>query len=240
MSKRFIDNSILPKSFRKLNPSLKLAWYYIWNNCDPAGVWEIDEDLFEFENGFDLDLENLEKNLGDLLEISHEKELILIKDFIAINQCDLQKLNSDYNPHKPVFRALLKNDVKLNPSLNQASLKLVVGVVVGVEVEDKEKGGVGEKTEKSKPKKIKIPTEEEFIEYAFANEVQADESKVRLKYRAWQEAGWKSGKKLTPIKNWKTTLLNTLPYLKSDRNGKSEPTINRQSAETIKQNSQGW
>jgi len=229
-TKRFIDDSILPKTFRKLEPSLKLTWYYIWNNCDAAGIWEIDEDLFEFENGFELDLKSYEESFGGLIEISEEKELVLIADFIAINQCNFNKLNKDYNPHKPVFRSIAKNQVKLNPSLNQASFRLVVEeevVVVEeviVEVEKEE----DELKEKPKPKpkkpKPKIPTEQEFIEYGLEKHSKADKEKVRLKYLAWKEAGWKSGKDSTNIKNWKTTLLNTLAFLeKTNYNGDTNP-----------------
>lgn len=119
MSKRFIDISSLPKAFRKLNPSLKLTWFYLWNNCDASGVWEIDEDLFEFENGIDFNIEIIKKEFFDLFVFSDNK--ILIKDYIRINY---SKLKESYNPHKPVFRKIDKNNLKLNASLNQASFKL--------------------------------------------------------------------------------------------------------------------
>lgn len=143
MSKRFIDISILPKAFRKLSPSLKLTWYYIWNNCDKSGVWEIDEELFEFENGFELNLLEFKQNFADLVEILEEK--IFLKDFIKINYGTLK---TDYNPHKPVFRDIVKNNLKLDPSLNQAYLKLEDEEENEDEYkeEDKDemKGGVGE------------------------------------------------------------------------------------------------
>lgn len=143
MTKRFIDNSILPKAFRKLEPSLKLTWYYIWNNCDRCGVWEIDEDLFEFENGFCLDLESFKTSFSDLIQIFGEK--IFLKDFIKVNY---GTLTENYNPHKPVFRDLDKNNLKLEPSLNQAYFKLEDEEEDKEEEEDKDKdekkGGLGE------------------------------------------------------------------------------------------------
>lgn len=141
MGKRFIDISTLPKAWRKLEPTLKLTWFYLWNNCDASGVWEIDKDLFEFENGFEFDYKSLKKALPNEIEISGD--LILLNQYIAINYVTLK---ANYNPHKPVFRAIAKNNLKLKPSLNQAYFKL--------EDEDEdekedeyEKGGVGEKTE---------------------------------------------------------------------------------------------
>lgn len=120
MAKRFIDNEILPKAFRKLEPSLKLAWYYIWTHCDKSGVWEIDEDLFEFDNGFEFDLNAFKENFVNLIKISSDK--ILLVDFLKINY---GTLTANYNPHKPVFRDLIKNNLKLDSSLNQAFFKLV-------------------------------------------------------------------------------------------------------------------
>ena len=43
-----------------------------------------------------------------------------------------------------------------------------------------------------------------------------DESKLKSKYLAWKEAGWKTGKD-KKIKNWKSTLLNTLVYLRKEK-----------------------
>tara|TARA_A100000171_G_scaffold49827_1_gene59755 strand:- start:856 stop:1602 length:747 start_codon:yes stop_codon:yes gene_type:complete len=160
-AKRFIDNSILPKAFRKLKPSLKLHWYYIWNHCDKSGVWEIDEDLFEFENGIEFMLEDFLSAFENLIEKNGEK--ILVKDFIRVNYGD--EIKDNYNPHKPVLRAISKNKLKLSSSLNQASFKLV-DEEEDVYEEEKEKEGVGEKT---KPQK---KTEEEIsaINYPWPTE----------------------------------------------------------------------
>lgn len=120
MGKIFIDTSNLPKSFRKLNPSLKLAWFYLWTHCDSAGVWEIDEDLFEFENGFEFEINEIKKHLGEFLIFS--ENFLLIKDFIKVNYGTLKP---NYNPHKPAYRSIAKHNLKLEPSLNQAYFKLV-------------------------------------------------------------------------------------------------------------------
>lgn len=73
----------------------------------------------------------------------------------------------------------------------------------------------GEEKRRDK-KKIDIPSIDDFLAYAKEKKPNIHEESVRLKYESWIESGWKSGKKLTPIKNWKTTLLNTLPYLKEE------------------------
>lgn len=118
-SKRFIDLSIFGKAWRKFDPSLKLHWIYLWNNCDESGVYIIDDDLFEFENGFEFDLENFKKNFTEFIIISDDK--ILLKHFIEVNYGFVKE---DYNPHKPLLRAISKNNLILNSSLNQACFKL--------------------------------------------------------------------------------------------------------------------
>ena len=120
-NKRFIDNSILPKAFRKLEPSLKIAWYWLWNSCDPSGYWEIDEDFFEFENGFEFPADFTKKFLEFRL-LSTDGKALLITDFIRVNAGEVKE---NYNPHKPIWRAIEKNNLKLNSSLNQACFKLV-------------------------------------------------------------------------------------------------------------------
>lgn len=70
-----------------------------------------------------------------------------------------------------------------------------------------EKGGVGEKT---------IPNEEEFLNYALSKKPTLDPESAKLKYEAWKQDGWMTGgEKPRKIKNWKTTLLNTIPHLKT-------------------------
>ena len=60
-----------------------------------------------------------------------------------------------------------------------------------------------------------IPTMAEFFAYAQEHK-QVDYNALKLKYESWKVNDWcieRKGKK-KPILNWKTTLLNTLPYIK--------------------------
>lgn len=67
----------------------------------------------------------------------------------------------------------------------------------------------------NKKKEIVIPKYLEFKEFALKNMSNVDLVKLELKYKSWIEGGWKTGKG-QPIKNWKSTLLNTLQYLAKD------------------------
>ena len=56
---------------------------------------------------------------------------------------------------------------------------------------------------------------EEFLEYAKSKIENIDLEDVGLKFEAWKSSDWHTGgEKPRKIKNWKTTLLNTLPHLK--------------------------
>ena len=69
---------------------------------------------------------------------------------------------------------------------------------------------------KTKIKKALIPNFDEFLEYAKTKEPNVDSSDLKLKYDIWLESDWsinRSGK-YQKIVYWKSTLLNTLPYIK--------------------------
>lgn len=58
-----------------------------------------------------------------------------------------------------------------------------------------------------------IPDYADFLEYAKSQKPNVDETALKLKYEGWIVNGWKNGND-KKIKNWKTTLNNTLPYIK--------------------------
>ena len=66
-----------------------------------------------------------------------------------------------------------------------------------------------------------IPGFEEFKQYAISKKDDVDLIALNLKYESWKENGWKNGNG-KKIKNLKSTLLNTLPYLKEKSCAKKE------------------
>jgi hypothetical protein len=160
MAKRFIDISILPKGWRKVKPTLKLAFYHFWNTCDKAGVVDIDAELFEFEVGQKFPERSELKELEDLGVLEYNDEIILLCDFSSV---DNGKLGTS-NAHKPALRSIekyglfydadtlrvtLKNKkTNIHGTLNKPSFK--VQEEEGEREEEREeeiKGGVGEKTD---------------------------------------------------------------------------------------------
>lgn len=74
---------------------------------------------------------------------------------------------------------------------------------------------VNNKEVNNKDKYINIPELNEFLDYAREKVPNINLAAVTLKYESWIESGWCTNVKGKEhkIKNWKSTLLNTLPFL---------------------------
>jgi len=74
---------------------------------------------------------------------------------------------------------------------------------------------------------INIPAYEDFLKYAVSKKPKLNPDELKLKYESWVENNWKDGND-KPIKNWKTKILNTLPYIsETTKTVNTNPTINR-------------
>lgn len=85
---------------------------------------------------------------------------------------------------------------------------------------NKKKDKKGKEGKEEKEEYPPMPPYSDFENYAFEKSVElgieVDPARLRAKYEAWKENGWKTGKNVK-IKNWKTTLLNTLNYLTKEK-----------------------
>lgn len=86
----------------------------------------------------------------------------------------------------------------------------------------KSKGGYSENpkentTRDNNTSRINIPVYEDFLNYSVAKKPNVCTMQLKLKYESWVENGWKDGNN-KPIKNWKSKILNTLPYLGTQNN----------------------
>lgn len=84
---------------------------------------------------------------------------------------------------------------------------------------------------KSKVKKSKVieyPSEIEFLEYCkftLNEKYEPLEFSLKAKYQSWLSNEWKDGND-NDIKNWKTKISNTIPYLKPMYNGNKQANSN--------------
>lgn len=90
--------------YRKLPPKAKLLWLYMVDNCDHAGVLEIDWELASFQIGVPVEqslLVYFERQIHRLKNGKYH-----IRGFVKYQY---GKLSRDCKPHTPVFAALERN-----------------------------------------------------------------------------------------------------------------------------------
>lgn len=81
--------------------------------------------------------------------------------------------------------------------------------------------------QETKNKETHIPTLDDFINYAVSKIHNINKDDVSLKYMSWLENDWSTNVngKQRKITNWKSTLLNTLPYIRKDEFKTYTPNI---------------
>ena len=81
--------------------------------------------------------------------------------------------------------------------------------------------------DKQETKNNYIPELSEFLAYAIEKASTINREDVRLKYESWIVNGWSvtANNKTRKIVNWKSTLLNTIPYLRKDESNFYKPNI---------------
>lgn len=107
MAKRFVDTEIWNKAwYQELTLKEKILVKYIFEQCDCAGVWDINFRLASFIIGESVSFEDIEninkKNL--LFEVFNENKIFVI-DFIKFQY---GSLSENCKPHKPIIEKLKK------------------------------------------------------------------------------------------------------------------------------------
>lgn len=213
MSKRMTDTEKWKKKFiRGLDSPYKLLWLYLMDDCNHAGIWEVDIEVARIRTGVVFD-ENiaLEKFRGKILSFD-QGEKWFIPDFIEFQYGVLKESN---RVHISVIEILQKYNL-----MDYLQNKPLISPLQGVKDKAKDK-------DKDKAKaKEEIPPFSEFKDYAVEKcleiKLDLDHQKLKLKYDAWKESDWQTGgKKPHKIINWKSTLNNSLIFLKKEGSAES-------------------
>jgi hypothetical protein len=131
MAKRFTDSDKWRKPwFRALSAEAKMAWVYLTDNCDHAGIWPAAFDLVSGDLGFGVDDTLLKKWFGDkLIQVSADK--YFIPSYIEFQYGELSE---ESKPHLSVIKILIKY------SIDPKKLTLSKGYSKGIEtLKDKDK-----------------------------------------------------------------------------------------------------
>ncbi len=144
MAKRFIDTDIFKKQFiRSLEAPYKLLWVYLINDCNHAGIWEVDFDVAEIRIGLKIDREKSKKVFEGKISVLNGGSKWFLPDFIDFQYGDLKENN---RAHLSVI-SILKKENLLNEDL---SIKPLISPLHGRKDMDmdKEKDKEEEKEEK--------------------------------------------------------------------------------------------
>ncbi len=138
MAKRFTDTEKWKKKWiRELNPDMKLFWFYLLDNCDHAGIWEVDIDLASFQIGVKLDEARILKVFSRKI-VPFKDGKWFIPKFI---EYQYGELNENVNAHKSVIKILKKYGLnKKNQQLPNSSSGTVQDMDMDMD-KVKDKGG---------------------------------------------------------------------------------------------------
>ena len=207
---RFWDDPFV----EELSPSEKLLFLYLLTNpqTNLIGIYELTIKRITFDTG--LTKETVSNGLERFAKAS--KAFYRGNYIILPNWLKNQRLNS--NMKIAVMREfdVLPKDLKdsilgngseglPNDSKGFERVRECLGKYeIEVESESENEDEVEDKKD--------IPTFEDFKKYAIDNKPNIDINDLKLKYLSWTENNWKDGNNKV-IKNWKTKLLNTIPFI---------------------------
>ena len=108
MAKRFTDTNKWRKAwYRKFGSEKRDLWNYLHDNCDHAGLFEIDLEAMTFDLGFEITIDMIKEVLRDKYMMVGEDKIFL-HDFIEFQYGELRE---DCKPHAAVIKMLKKEAV---------------------------------------------------------------------------------------------------------------------------------
>lgn len=205
MSKRFTDTDKFKKNWIKdLDVEMKLAWIYLLDACNLAGIWDIEIDVMNMRLGTNIKLDKLISIFNGKLELIDNGKKIFIRKFVTFQYGDLNPQN---RVHASVLRELKKEGVDLRGLISPLQ-------TLSHRVKDKDKDKAKDK-DKDKEKantnnnkqsinniKFIMPTLEDVSAY-----IQKRKSSVNAQkfFDYYQTRGWilKGGQKM---KDWQSAV----------------------------------
>ena len=172
--------------FRKLSAGAKLAFLYIIDNCDNAGVWTADKELADFSIGMEIPWVKVLEAFGERVSVLPSGDWLIVR-FVEFQ---FGKLSKDCKPHLQVIRLIEKHRVSKGYPKGFGTL------------EDKE-----EDKEKDKKGDARGKPESRFEVDAYAAEIGMSKADVDSWFDHFEANGWKVGGKAA-MKDWQAALRN--------------------------------
>jgi len=198
LAKRFRDTDSWKKKWiRKLNPEMKLFWFYLLDNCDHAGIWEVDIELASFQMGVKLDETRILKVFNRKI-VPFKTDKWFVPKFIVYQYGEL---NENNRVHNSVINILNKYGL----------YKGRVSPLQGVKDKDKDKDKVKDKDKKSK----KVQLKEIEIELVELQKLFSSKD-VKAEFEKWTDYMLSRGK---TYKNYSAAFRN---WLRNEQFDKTE------------------
>lgn len=116
MSKRFTATEKWDNSwFRKLGCQGRDLWFYLHDNCDAAGVIELDFEIISIQLGYEVTIDLIRTVLQNKCIVLTPTKVYL-SGFIPFQY---GTLSTKSNPHISVFKLLKKHQIDINSTLAQ-------------------------------------------------------------------------------------------------------------------------
>ena len=113
MAKRFTDTEKWKKPFiRGLQGAYKLLWLYICDDCDHAGIWQVDMEVAAIRIGEKIDLKEAIKSFDEKIIILDKGNKWFIPSFLEFQYPS--GLKSDNRAHNSVIILLEKYNVRIS------------------------------------------------------------------------------------------------------------------------------
>lgn len=195
-------------------------------------------------------LEKLATTEYHFLNLNNEQDILFLSAFCLVDEDKLLEIVADLAKIGAINQQLWNSKIiysdtfiesiqdayerRNNKCMNFEGLcKHLLGLGITLTTQNDEKDNINTQTKvnytilnQTKPNKtIQKPDILEFLNYC--NEILLDkfqplEFSLRAKYEAWSDNDWKDGHN-KPIKNWKSKIKNTIPFLKPETNGFKPP-----------------
>jgi hemerythrin len=138
MAKRLSDTDKWKfEDFRLLPPKMKLAWLYMVDNCDHAGIWTIDMGLMSFQIGDKITLEELLQSFpSDLIQLGAH---LFMPKFIIEQYKGYKKLNPANKVHASVINRLKEFNYNDLEKTFEGATKPQASPLLGSKDKDKDK-----------------------------------------------------------------------------------------------------
>ncbi len=207
--------------FRKLPPAEKLLYLYICDNCNIAGIWEIDLEQAAFSIGESIGaMQGAYKELVEGYEILNETH-IWVKDFLE-HQRNLS-LNPNNAAHATIINHLLPYKGCSENILQLLSTEEIKGLTRGFTSPlsiSISKGISKSKGKSKKEKRFVIPTEKNIEEYCKEKNIYVDPKQFIFFYGS---KGWVIGK--SKMKDWRLAVCRAVNW-ECNQNKQPPPKAN--------------